>query len=39
MERIRELTSYQKFILIILVLLVLGFGVLYGITTARVGYE
>jgi hypothetical protein len=39
MERIRELTSYQKFILIILVLLVLGFGVLYGITTSRVGYE
>lgn len=39
MERIRELTSYQKFILIILVLLTLGFGVHYGITTARVGYE
>ena len=39
MERIRELDHYQKFILIILVLLVLGFGVLYGITTSRVGYE
>ena len=39
MERIRELTGYQKFILVILVLLALGFGVLYGITTARVGYE
>lgn len=39
MERIRELTGYQKFILVILVLLALGFGVIYGITTARVGYE
>lgn len=39
MERIRELDHYQKFILIILVLLALGFGVLYGITTSRVGYE
>lgn len=39
MERIRELDRYQKFILIILVLLTLGFGVHYGITTSRVGYE
>ena len=39
MERLRELNGYQKFILVILVLLVLGFGVRYGITTSRVGYE
>ena len=39
MERIRELGNYQKFILILLVLMVLGFGVRYGITTSRVGYE
>ena len=39
MERIRELTGYQKFILVILVLLAVGFGVLYAVTTARVGYE
>ena len=39
MERFWALNRYQKFILVILVLLALGFGVLYGITTARVGYE
>ena len=39
MERIRELNRYQKAILCILVLMVLGFGVLYAVTTSRVGYE
>ena len=39
MERFQELTGYQKFILVILVLLAVGFGVLYAVTTSRVGYE
>ena len=39
MDRIRELDSYQKCILCILALLVLGFGALYAVTISRVGYE
>ena len=39
MERIKELGNYQKFLLILLALMVLGFGALYGITIARVGYD
>jgi hypothetical protein len=39
MERFQELNGYQKFVLILLALMILGFGVLYGITTSRVGYE
>ena len=39
MERIRELDNYQKFILVVLVLMVLVFAVLYAVTVSRVGYE
>ena len=39
MDRIRKLTGYQQFILILLVLMTVGFIVPYAITTSRVGYE
>lgn len=39
MERFQELTAYQKFILLLLVLMTVGFIVPYAITTSRVGYE
>lgn len=38
MERFWTLNRYQKAILCILVLMVLGFGVLYAVTTSRMGY-
>lgn len=39
MERIRNLTLYQKCILLILLLMALVFAVVYGIVTNRVGYR
>ena len=38
MERIRSLNLYQKVILVLLALLVAGFGVAYGVTVSRVGF-
>lgn len=39
MERIRNLNRYQKGILILMLAMILIFGVLYVLTTSRVGYE
>jgi hypothetical protein len=39
MERLRELDTYQKIILILLVVMTLGFIVPYATTVSRVGYE
>ena len=39
MERIKELGGYQKFLLLLLVIMTLGFIVPYATTTSRVGYE
>lgn len=39
MERIRQCDNYQKFILILLVLMTVGFIVPYAATVSRVGYE
>ena len=39
MERIRELTGYQKFILLLLALMVVGFIVPYATTVSRAGFE
>lgn len=39
MERIKELNSYQKAVLMISVLMLLVFTVLYPVTSARVGFE
>ena len=38
MERIRNLTLYQKCILIVLLMMVILFAVIYGVVTSRVGY-
>ena len=38
MERIRNLTLYQKCILILLLLMMIFFAVIYGMVTSRVCY-
>ena len=38
MERIKELNRYQKGILLLLAVMVVFFGVIYGIVTSRVGF-
>lgn len=39
MERFKTLTAYQKGLLIALCAILVVFGVLYAVTTSRVGYR
>lgn len=38
MERIKDLTRYQKGILILLAVMMAGFGIVYGVVSSRVGF-